>query len=229
MADPERRKLTSEVVKNYVTALAIVVGGAWALYQFSALLEREKARIEVESLRIGLETDRLSAAEARRQALLRDELKGGTLQIEIDARAEAEGDGFVVLGAVAIANISDIRVDISLDPAQSALELRRLVPRGGTVLTADAQSWQPRDHEGPIAGMTALPGRRLSIPFAFWVDRPGVYLISFEAGIAEASSVTDAALRESYGLETFAWQENRIIRVAPAPVPTPGAVPAAAE
>lgn len=228
MADGERAKNVTEAVKNVVVALGVIVGGVWALYQFSVLLQRESAQTALALERLELNLNRFRLDEAGRQALARDDIKGGTLQIDLTTRTEVEDDRFVVLGVVEIRNVSDIRVDISLDPAASTLQMRRLMQRDNTVLSVDAQSWRPRDHRGPLAGITALPGRTLSIPFVFWVDDPGIYLVTFEAEVAEATSVTDEALRETYGLETFEWQENRIIRVAP-PDEARGVSPAVGE
>lgn len=207
MANEEHRKNTSETIRNYVAAIAIVVGGGWTVYEFASLERVERTRLERQIAEEDLERER--------RANLREALKEPTLDINLSVETAAEKDGsFVLLGEVSMENTSDIRVDIPLGPERSTLQLLRLEQRpGDTPLAVDRQVWRPRDHAGPVAGVTVLPGRKISLPFAFWVDAPGVYLISFQSEVEEASGIQDADLRERYELDKVLWAETRLIRV----------------
>lgn len=212
MTTSEDRKHISEYVKNYCTALAIVIGGIWALIKFGALLEVEQARVDLERAHAALELDRLEI-DVYRRAKFRDLQAEAVLQIGIEATASPSKGGFVVLGRVLIENVSDLRTEISLAPNTSLIGLTRIMPVGGQVVSANPQIYRPRAHSGPIDRLVSLPSRTLSLPFVFWVDQAGIYQITFEAEVRVGGSIADEEFLRSIGLAELVWQEVALIRV----------------
>lgn len=207
MADDEARKFRSEAIRNYVTAFAVIVGGGWAVFEFAALERVERAQLERE----------IAEGERARQRRedLRAAMKEPTLAIEFDANVVIqESDKHIVMGKILLTNISDLRVDIPNSAGLLTIQIVRLLPGpNGTPLTSDRQAWVPRDHTGPIAGFTVLPGRTIAIPYVFWVEAPGIYLLSYQSVVDEGILVQDDAIREKYGLDKILWSETKLVRV----------------
>lgn len=202
MSDDPSYKTVSETIRNYIVALAVVGGGGWTVFEFASLERIERTRIERE-----LKTTEL---ERVRRQLLRQRLE---LRLTADAKVIEPGR-FLILGEVVMDNVSDVRVDVPLDPEFSTLQavhLRQLP--GGETVASNRQIWRPRDHKGPIAGVTVHPGREIVIPFAFWVDTPGIYLLSFQSELSEEASTEDSALSEKFEIDRFVLGETRLLSV----------------
>lgn len=214
MSDEPGHKAISETIRNYVVALAVIVGGGWTVFEFASLERIERTRIERALAETELE-------QARRQ-LLQNRLE---LRLGADAKAVEPG-AFLILGELSMENVSNIRVDVPLDPEFSTLQAVHLRRRpGDDPLASNRQIWRPRDHKGPISGVTVLPGRELVLPFAFWVDAPGVYLLSFQSELQAEASPEDDALSEKFDIDTFVLGETRLISVGLDLVDNPPASP----
>lgn len=184
----------SEIIKNLVTAAAIVLGGIWALIEFNTLLEATRAEQE---------------AEVARRELAEAEIL--SLRVEAQASVLAEG-GYRIDGHVRIENVGTVRAEIPLDEDRGRMDVVQLVPANGQAVAIDRTSFTFRDHRGPVETVLVLPTRTVSLPFAFWVDSPGLYLLVCEIDVPPG---LDAAA--DGGTARSIWQQMALVDVrAPA-------------
>ncbi len=209
----------SEIVRNGVIALGILVGGIWTYIQFSQLLEEETARVSLERQQAELETALFEAENRPRLLELdirsREDALRRRAVLDIEILVEdvvADNTNLRLAGAITIRNIGDTAATIELDPRTSTIEIVRLTRGNGSVRRHDRQRYVMEDHEGPVRRAEILVGRTVTLPFVFWVAEPGIYMLAFEAGVVPGSDTTEA-MREQRGFERFVWQELRFISV----------------
>lgn len=202
MSEDRGHKALSEAIKNYVVALGILIGGGWTVYEFAMLERAERSQLERALAETKLARERLQLLQYRLN-----------LTLETDVIANEAG-GFLILGEVKMENVSDIRVEVPLEPSRSTLQALRLEPQPGEdPLSANRQIWRPRDHLGPITGVTVLPSRTITLPFTFWVETPGIYLLSFQSEIVTENSPEDSALIAKFNADKFLLGETKLIQV----------------
>ncbi len=180
-------------VQAIAIALAALVGGCWAVYSFSALQNAERAALEVSQLTRqqaypSVETE-ITVSQATKQGRVRPVL--------IDVHLTNHGLRLVVL------DLTEESLGFAEVPGDSSYP-RRATKRVGSPYIS--RLWPTKIVGG---GFLPLPsGSKRNLSYVFYVRRPGVYLVDFEAPVIMRPDQRDFLLR-AYGID------SAIKRVAP--------------
>lgn len=193
----ERFNRIATGVQALVVAVAVVVGGGWALYRFESLEEIERARAELEQVR----------RELRERGVLNLTLRVATL--------DATGDrARLVRVEVGVENVGD-RSEL-IEWAKSGLSISRVAIAEGALPAYEAVALfgYGSPYDGALSS-TVLPGQTRTFEFLAALEAGGVHQFRFVAAASPAEA--EESLREHGQLNqedvTISWQVMTFARV----------------
>ncbi len=172
MEDFERKVAVSEMWKNYLGLIALIIGGFWAVYTFHALKSSYSAHLDIESK----EASRL---------LLDFDIKVTELNCDSENLIGLEME-------VCITNHGTLPAKIELSKSNSSFNVVKLQPgvdvdqnpNIGELYTAESFSFYNGKAWGVNSGVVALPKVTTSIKYFVQVKDPGYYFVSFSAPVS---------------------------------------------
>ena len=175
-----------KVVKEGLLIVALVVGGAWAVYRF-VVLESASARLNYEK--------QLSASKAF------------GIQVDIDASSFTDGS-CNVFGNIKLQNVGSLLTVVELNRRPPiAVSRVRVSEDGHSVDTASQRLfWIDDTDQRPAGNASVVPGRTVSLPFAASVDEPGLYMLRFTAPVH---------FQGGDGKNAKIWNERTVFRACP--------------
>lgn len=181
----QRNKTVSETFRNYITAIALVIGGGWALFEYSTLLQKESAIANLELTRV--------QAEEKRAILL------PKLNLDMTERFMLDEQQRIWLTAtVEIVNVglSGTTLDIKLEPFRISKVLSvgedgklevgpirhvgKLKLRSSEEATDGIPTWN-------VTNISVQAGQTKRFPFAIDLPERGLYYMEFRARLSEKS------------------------------------------
>ena len=182
----EQSKIRSETLRNYLLSLSVVLGGGWALFEYSALLRKETAIANLELAKV--------EAEEKRAELL------PKLNIDIAEKFLLDEHRNIWLAAtVKIVNVglSGTTLDISLEPfriskvlsagEEGKLEVSPIRHVGKLKLRSSEESSDGNGQTWNVTHVSVQAGQTKFIPFAIDLPDRGLYYIEFRAKLSEKS------------------------------------------
>ena len=185
----DKAEQIAKLIKEIMLIVALVIGGIWAYYRF-VVLESASAKIAYE------------------KALANSKAFG--MQVAIEASSFAE-HGCKVFGTVSLQNLGSEQVEIDLATSPPVSVSPIAIDRAGhfTKKKSTRHYWIDDTDAQPRPKAVVVPGRTVTLPFAFDAEKPGLYLMRFAAPITFARSSDRAIVNR--------WSERKIFRAcAPA-------------
>ncbi len=186
-------------VQSVLTSLALLVGGGWALYTFSALGQITRSRAELQRLEL---EQRKTEAEIRK---LQQEAKvGAVIEISIKlARQSLPNDSSPYVSAVVqIENKGNRNTRLDYGESRKPLMVFAVRFNNDGALEYVEQSAYPvpvgRSPNAASPSILVRAGGRETIPFFFRVSSPGLYLVVFTAHTSEEEQVIAKELGFSF-------------------------------
>ena len=165
--------------QSLAVAFGVLIGGVWTFFVFNATLHVQNAKAQLEKIN----------RELQEQA---------KLEVTVDVEHIEKNEGlWYVVGEVQIANRGNRGTYLQVTDRTLTLSRAKLSPLQGTVLLEETRPIlmyiAPPVEEGKM-GMAlgrhfSLPGRTVRYPFAVPVANVGLYLIQFQATVAEEDLV----------------------------------------
>lgn len=171
LTDHERLKNLAASFQSVAVGLAVVGGGVWTAFTFSALRSRDKALAELE------ESERKIRGEAVVTISFPDRpvthvVSGGTA-VTLNARMENHGTRTTAVSFPESAlRVARLRFDTGAPAfdAFTSASIHKFDPNGQSV------GWQDRT--------TLRPTEWKDVPFIFVVDLPGIYFCEFSGEVS---------------------------------------------
>lgn len=195
--DVDRFKSIAAGVQSIALSLAVVVGGIWTLYTFSAFEEIDRRQAELETVRRGL-------------------VERGILDIGMTTRQEpgdAGGQRYLVV-TVEITNRGNRSEALRWDAGGLLAARTGIASDGRQVQGSPVQARYARVGGEPESS-TILPGQTRRFPFLLGLDAAGMYLLQFEA---EVSPLELPAMAAEHGRPeddsmVYVWSETQYVSV----------------
>lgn len=199
MSKVEYAKNISEIVRNAVSVVAIVIAGIWTYHTFQSLGQEREAEAKLAEIQ---------AATAEKQASLHEsQLKAEnfSLDIEIATAVARQGPRRALTVEATFRNTGAGPLDLSFD--ESTFQLARLVPRPKKMELIPLDSGSPvyiRERTTqPLSARRLLVQQRRRMQYAFDIPRPGLYLVQVNVSYGDETTKED---------KTFGF-EQAVVRV----------------
>ena len=195
-------KTWAEIVEIGFKCLAIVTAGVWAVLLLFMLRQREQAQANLR--KTDAEIRRLDL-ESRKQAVVR-------VDINPTVHRDPDGSGYIILATVDLTNRGSRNTQVKWRNEPPAFYVRPArFGTDGRPEYEDAAEFRVLatlnpDHEPPSHVIRA--GGMESIPFAFRVSSPGLYLLSFRAAVDEQER---SVSMESGATKHVAWTGSKYV------------------
>ena len=143
----EKFKNIADGIKSIVLSLAVVVGGFWAVYEFSSLHRVEKAKEELENLK-------------------KRNYQQASLKIDLEANSMDEPDGISLIGSVSITNIGTRNAHLEFPESTPPITVSKVrYGDNGKLEYGKKYVYSFTDHEYRTGAATVIVGRTLRLPF----------------------------------------------------------------
>lgn len=171
--------MTFADVKTLAEIIALALGGAWAIFAFVILRQREKAAAELRKMDIEAKKTEL---ELRRVAVIRADISASTTQLR-------QTDGYLLLAEVTLINEGkrDTRLKWGGEPPAFVI-WRAVFDATGIPSFPDTPIQltvrKAKDPNADAISRIVRAGGSEHLSFAAHLSLPGVYLLSFRAAVA---------------------------------------------
>jgi hypothetical protein len=203
-----------EVYELYLKCLAIVIAGAWAVWLFFVLRQREAARAELRKTEVDIRTAEadLCKTEVEIRSIELQAKQQAVIEVELDATTHATADGrFALLATATLTNKGSRNTRILWKEKPPAFKARPLIFNGVTSSFGDAVECRPRmtkDPERQPVSHIVRAGGCERIAFALEVPQAGIYLLTFRGTVDEE----ERAVSMQTGAQLpVAWTAGRYI------------------
>lgn len=210
MAKFDGFKNLADGVHSLLLSAAVIAGGGWAAWEFSALLKAETAQSQLQLVQ---------AEVAEKWAKM-----GAPLNFKIaTAQLAPQGDERLLSVEVEVSNPGNRGTTMNIE--DRPLRVARVSRNADGTLHAGPVAWvgkvklrsaeEQADGAGEIAQVThvvVLPGQIKTLAFLINVPGPGVYLVEFRASLDKS----DASDWENAGMpaeRTKSWMASKYIEV----------------
>ncbi len=190
ITDPDRFAKIAAGLQSLVIAGAFVVGGIWTLYSFNSQLQVENARGQLQKVQREL------AQEPK------VELSAGVTQVKVLGEKRLHLIGQITVqnvgNAITVLNLEDRPIKIFRVTVDDAGEARwTLVHQLNSLVDADTS----------VGSLISQAGSKTTINFATSVDKPGLYVLKFQAerGKAEQERARQTGAFEKWGNTSASW------------------------
>ena len=169
-------KTYSEVIRDIVVILGVVVGGGWTLFVFIEMHEMDKSKLELVKIKQEIVQRPLVSGSMATKIHYLEKDKHWIVEVALNLKNTGQTDAHLDL------NESPI-LWAKMDFEQSMLNEYLDIKRGH--LTSIPAKTSP-ESKVDVTGVTLLAGQEKTKKFAIKVDAPGTYQLQFKASPGES-------------------------------------------
>jgi hypothetical protein len=198
-ADHDRLSKLASALQSVVVVAAVLVGGGWTVYSFSALKAAEKAALEEQALRL-------------KRPVLNIEISAEQVRAYVNSavpRSRELVSGTFIIATVKLKNVGNEKVFIDLrEPRLSVRQMFTTENAGnGISYTRPSYLYRPNGEFDATEGITLLPSAEQNLRYLFPIQNPGLYHIAFASpGTEEANNLSQVRFATGDGKPAGSYQ-----------------------